>query len=435
MTEDPTIEATEQTEDTTPKGELTGFARYEDKDEPVNTEEEAPDKDEVKDVLEAEEPEEERDDLLSGLEDVDYEKEDDDVVGEDKHIPKAEERAAIEGRRRKELEAELSERDAILSEKEKRIQELEEQVRNGNKANANPALDPEYKSLHDEIVNVIDNEFIEIDYNGKDNYRAFIGGLSVEIDGILNMPTLEERRSGVREIKEKIAMSMSGLSKEEWDEDLDGDASKYRSQAGKVYELAKGIIPDLKDLEKIENNIKNNSEEYQLNKTVESYKTIEKNVSETLNGLLSLDQDAIDADPHSLQSIAYKHAKDGKNEKKVKSLIQDIVLAEAGGKKFTPSEREALIKQGKTEKEIEGYEKQFEKKAQRNKEQFMSIMFQSVLVQSDFKKMAKENADLKRKLRNLEKNEEAIDDLLDKPSRVSNSSGIPNEKIGFARFS
>lgn len=416
--------------------EAVGFAKLEapieetqDEDSEVEDQAEEVSQDDVQ-------PEElnENDSILSGLDDVDYENEtEEDTKPEEEKLTEsaAIQRAKEEGRLRKELEATLSERDVSLEEKNGRIEELEEKLKQVSVKQADPTQDPEYQSLFKDVVSEIEDGMLEVDYNGKDDYKNFVAEYSIQIDATKSLP-LNERRDKVRAIKEDIAYNLSGLSKEDWDDDIDGEKSNFLKQGNDIYNLAKDIAPDLKRLQEISEDIKNNSQEYELNQKASQYKEIESNVRETVEGLLSLNEDALEADPYSLQSIAFSEASNEKNKKKVESLISDLVLAEAGGKKFSAIERKALLKQGKTESDISDYEKQFAKKAKKNKEKFMAVTFQAVLTQAKLKKLAEENAELKRKVKTKEKSEKAKDGLLDTPTKRGDIS--EGEKVGFDRF-
>lgn len=359
-------------------------------------EEEQQQEEEVEVEVDVEEVEESTEEVVEE-EEINY-----DEVKPKKRETKAEERAKIEGKRRKELELTLKEKELEFDRVQKELDEYKGRLNEFESTKIKPTEHPDFISFRDDILKEAKDEVEELEAPNAQNIYKNLGSF---ID--------RYRKAGedTTKFKDELAKELF-TDIESWDE-LDKEDKRVVNAALK---LIKKSTSKADKLEELRNSLEERANKGILAVGVKEYERAISEFKPILDPIGDLDDEIIETDPYSIESVTAKIARTDK--KRVDAAKKDVMEILNGLRPLTQEELDKLNANGT---DVKTFQAQRQKAFVDKKKKLAALLVQGLVTRSTFKEMAQELAELKGK----KESEESEDDALRK---VSKKKGVVKEE-------
>lgn len=316
----------------------------------------------------------------------------------------ARKRAKVEGKRRKELEAELTEKklelDRLSTEREEALAKLKE----FETTKIKPTDHPDYKELHNEIISdredFVDNsvapnaDFLSTKFRDlTDTYRA-----------------LNKDKVKTKEFKNYLTENL-------YDEGSDFDtlSTEEKRVVNDALLFIKESTKKIDKLWNLENDLEEKSKSGTLAIGVKEY---EKSLSEfnpILDGIGDLSDDVIEANPHAIESVVASLAKLPEGKKRLDNAKRDALELITGLRPLTQSEIEKIKTNGGDVKETQALRN---KAFQEKKKKLLPMLVQALVTRSTFKEMSEKLAKYEKRKSSEDSEEDALRKISKKKAPV-----------------
>lgn len=368
--------------------------------------EEAPEKIEEEEIPEEEEEQEEEET------EIDYDtppepKKKKDETDEDavENVPasKAVERARIEGRRRKELEAAQREWELERDRLNGELEQLRGKTTELEAVRIKPDEHPDYVSKKETFQKDIKDAFDDFDAPHK---NAVLNEFPTFLGKYRAADSDPQRNTALDKLKDELAAKMHG------DESITFDSldKEERREVSAMLRLVKSGVSKADELHTIYDELDKRSKTGTLAVGVREY---EERLAETrpiLDAVGDLPDEAIETDPYALESVVASIAKTDQGKKLLDAAKRDAIDLIYGLRPLTQGEIEKLESNGK---DVKAFQLERQKNLKEKQKKLLPMIVQGLVSRGQFKQMAAELAELKGK----KESEESEDDALRKTLR------------------
>ena len=329
------------------------------------------------------EPEENED------EEIDFDKDPTPEPEEPLTESKAVERAKIEGRRAKELEARLQERDIEFERVQKELDTQRAKLEEIEATRINPEDHPEFKSLKQEVLDDVAQaaELLPGDASRIVKDFGFLMG------SYLNLPAPStERVEKLAALKGDIVDRL-GISEVPYAE-LDADERKsYEKEALDVLKLIQRNAGKTKQIQELHATLSEKAKIGHLSIGVKAYESTAKEFGDALSVVGDLSEDVIETDPFSIAAIVSKMVRDNPEYAKRLAVAKKEALDfVAGPKVYTQAEIDKLQAQGIDIKVHNAERARIHKEKQKRE---AVTLVEAKMIRADYIKLKREVAALK----------------------------------------
>lgn len=309
----------------------------------------------------------------------------------------ARKRAKIEGKRRKELELTLKEKelefDRVLKEKE----ELAAKLTEFETTNIRPTEHPDFVALKNEIVKEAADEADELD---APNSKVISTQLGDFIVAYRKADISEKRDSALGEFRDFLADQLFG--DESTFESLDKDDRRVVSAALKFVKKATGKADKL---EEIRNDLEARAKTGTLAVGVKEYERSVAEFKPILDMIGDLPEEIIEANPYAIESAVATIAKLPEGKKRLENAKRDVLEIVAGLRPLTQDEIQKLVANGT---DIKTFQAQRQKAFAEKKRKLVSFFIQGLVTRSNYNEMAEKLSKLEKKKSNEDSESDAL---------------------------
>lgn len=388
------------------------------KDEEVeedNTVEEEESSDETDESTEEDESDDEEEDW-----DASHSKKsdnDDNDVEEFKNDSAAVKQAKIKGREAKELKAKLTERELELERLQTEREELQARLNEFEATKIKPEDHPEYTSIRDEILTDVSEAS---DLLSVPDPSSLVKNFGQFMADYLRMSSLsgDDRVEARTQLKAAIVdeLNLSDIKYKELDSD---ERQLHEGTITDVLKIIQRNASKAKELHKLHNTITERAKTGLLSIGVREYENTLKEFTPALDGIGTLAEDVIEANPHAIESVVSKLVRESPEAaKRLEKAKRDVLEAIVGPRALTQTEIDKLEAAGENVKEFIAERA----KAHRSKQIKLAAMFvQGLMTRSTLKETLVE-------LNKLKQDSEAEESELDVLRKTTKKSGTTKPK-------
>lgn len=299
----------------------------------------------------------------------------------------ARKRAKIEGKRRKELELTLKEKELEFDRVVKEREELAAKLAEIEHTTVRPREHPDYVAKLNEIVKDTQDFVEESDAPHADVITRALGDYT---KAYREADAAENRADKMMQFKDKIAQDIFGDPETTFNS-LTGDERKSVNDFFKYVRSAKTKVDKLLEIEdELEKKVKTGT----LAVGVKEYERSVAEFKPILDVIGDLPEEVIEANPYAIESVVATVAKSPEGKKRLENAKRDVLEIVAGLRPLTQAEIEKFSANGG---DIKAFQAQRQKAFAEKKKKLVSLFIQGLVTRSNFKEMSEELATLKKK--------------------------------------
>lgn len=327
---------------------------------------------------------------------------------------KARERAKIEGQKRKALETEKREwqleKDRLTSELESyktKATELEA-------VNVKPEDHPDYKTKLSDFQKYVKDEFDDFDSVTVKTVRDEFADLMGDYRKADSSPNREKE---LEVLKNTLASKMFGE-----DNTFDLLEKDERKEITKMVRFLKTSVGKADEVHDIRTNLEKRAKTGTLAVGVREYEAATKEFQPILDSIGDLPDEAIETNPHSIESRVALIAKTPVGKKRLESAKKDVMELLNGLRPLTQQEIEKMESNGT---DLKVFQSDRQKAFNEKRKKLLPLLVQGLVARADFKEILAEYTELK----NRKESEESEDDALRKTTKKKVSPAKKEEYI------
>lgn len=309
----------------------------------------------------------------------------------------ARKRAKIEGKRRKELELTLKEKELEFDRVVKEREELAAKLAEFETTNIRPTEHPDFVALRNEIVKEAADEADELD---APNSKVISSQLGDFIVAYRKADASETRDVSLGEFRDFLADKLFG--DESTFESLDKDDRRVVTTALK---FVKKATSKADKLEEIRNDLESRAKTGTLAVGVKEYERSVAEFKPILDVIGDLPEEVIEANPYAIESVVATIAKLPEGKKRVENAKRDALELINGLRPLSQDEIQKLVANGT---DIKTFQAQRQKAFAEKKKKLLPMIIQGLVTRSNFKEMSEELAVLKKKKRKDDSEDDAL---------------------------
>lgn len=307
-----------------------------------------------------------------------------------KRESKAAERAKIEGRRAKELEAKLTERELEFERVSQERETLAQELEAFKTTNVDPMSHPDFVSLKNEILSDVKSaaELMPIDRPNylTDNFGSFMTAYqNLPEDG-------SERSEGLSALKGSIVDKLQ-LSEVPYAELEPDERRAYETTALEVLKIIQRNAGKTRNLQDLAQSLTEKSKVGLLSVGSKAYEAAAKEFEDALSAIGDLPDEVIEENPYAIESVVAKMAKESPQFAKVLATAKkDVMEMSIGPRVLTQAEIDKMQANGTDIKKFNAERAKLHKAKQLK---LAGMAAQGLATRALLAKVLKENAELR----------------------------------------
>ncbi len=315
------------------------------------------------------------------------------------------------GRKVKELDTRLKERELELDRVRQELEEREARLTELQQTGFKPQDHPDFKTLENEIRSDYEQAF-ELIPNGE-NLSAGFGKFLADYQKLGTLEG-EERRGALQNLKERI-VERSGRFADPYADLLEDEKKEADALALDVLRVVQRNSTKFTKLNETFERLTEQAKSGQLALGEKEYQRTVAEFSPAIEAVGDLPDDAVEADPHAIESAVARLAKENPEyAKRLKQAKRDVLELLAGPRVLTQADLDKLKANGTDPKAFNAQRI----KAHREKKQKLAVMLvQGLVTRPLFKEMSEKLAALESKAKEEEDEEEVIQKVTKKTSK------------------
>lgn len=281
----------------------------------------------------------------------------------------AQKMAKEKGRKVKELEAVVRDKDIEFGRVFDENKSLKAQIEELRAVKVKPTEHPDFLALKDKVWNEVETA-AEVIPEGRDIPKHF-GVLS---DAYAEATALrgDERAKAMAELRKTIVNKCGKFDVEY--EDMDATDLREADQfSAKVLSILQKTAPDVRGLVDLSSTLSSKSEESAIVLSLKDYDAKVKDINPILDAIGNMPEEAIDADPHAIESVVATLAKTSEGRRRLTNAKRDALEALFGPRPYTKEELAQLKGNGT---DLKSHEAERRKKADATRKRLLPKLVQ-----------------------------------------------------------
>lgn len=317
------------------------------------------------------------------------------------------------GRRAKELQAQLTEKEVEFNRVQEELEQTRAKLQKFETVKIDPKSHPDYKAINDEIWDDVDSTEELLPTSGKTTLGNQIGPY---ISSYLKAKVLqpEERKGSMKELRNRIVDDLGSFDLP-YDELMDDEKRTADDLVNKVLNLVQRNAPKTKKLQDISNDLEEKAKRGQLEHGVTDYAQKVNTVLPVFAAFAEITEEVIEADPYAPESVVAKKIKEDPDyQRRFKRVEKDVIEAFFGPKPYTQKELDDMELRGT---DLQSHHKERNKSFEAKRQKMISLLAQSLMTRAEDKELRRELAELKRKKESEESEMDALDKIKPKKGK------------------